>query len=151
MNATALTLLETERRGVLVTVDDEGRPRPTPFCYAASDEDGHLVIHTPIDEKPKGTVAPDELPRVRDIRARPAVTVLVDHWDEDWTGLAWVVLRGTASELSPGDPATIGERTLAIAALRARYPQYVGHHLESRSIIRIEVESVRSWEATPGG
>ena len=144
-------LLETERRGVLVTVDDEGRPRPTPFCYAASETDGRLIIHTPIDEKPKGTTAPDELPRVLDIRARPAVTVLVDHWDEDWKRLAWILLRGTARELSPGDPATADERARAIIALRARYPQYRDHRLESRSMIRIEVDSVRGWEASPGG
>ena len=151
MDATTLTVLETERRGVLVTVDDAGRPRPTPFCYAASEVDGRLLIHTPIDEKPKGTIAPDELPRVRDIHARPEVTVLVDHWDEDWKRLAWVLLRGTASELSPGDPATAEERAQAIASLRDRYPQYVGHDLESRPMIRIEVDSVRGWRATPGG
>jgi PPOX class probable F420-dependent enzyme len=140
-------LLETERRGVLVTLDDGGRPRPTPFCYAVSEADGRLVIHTPIDEKPKGTTVPDELPRVLDIRARAAVTVLVDHWDEDWSRLAWVLLHGTASELSPGDPATADERARAGSALRERYPQYIGHDLESRPMIRIDIDSVRGWES----
>ena len=144
----AQQLLATERRGVLVTVDDEGRPRPTPFCYVASSDGDRLILHTPIDEKPKGTTAPDELPRVLDIRARPAVTILVDHWDEDWSRLAWVLLHGTASELFPSDPATADERARASAALRERYPQYVGHDLESRPMIRIDMDSVRGWEAT---
>jgi Pyridoxamine 5'-phosphate oxidase len=99
MDATALALIETERRATLVTIDDQGRPRPTPFCFVASSDGDRLVLHTPIDEKPKGGTAPDDLPRLRDIRARPAVTVLVDHWDEDWTKLAWAVLHGTANLL----------------------------------------------------
>ncbi len=147
MDATARSLLETERRGTLVTVDDEGRPRPTPFCFVLSSEGGRLVLHTPIDEKPKGGTAPADLPRLRDIRARPAVSVLVDHWDEDWTKLSWLVLHGTASLLLPGDPATGPERARAIAALRERYPQYARHDLEARPMIRIGVESVRGWDA----
>jgi PPOX class probable F420-dependent enzyme len=147
MDATALALIETERRATLVTIDDQGRPRPTPFCFVASSDGDRLVLHTPIDEKPKGGTAPDDLPRLRDIRARPAVTVLVDHWDEDWTKLAWAVLHGTANVLLPGDPAAGEERARAIAALRERYPQYAGHALEEWPVIRIEVESIRSWDA----
>ncbi|MFI5226464.1 MAG: pyridoxamine 5'-phosphate oxidase family protein [Candidatus Limnocylindrales bacterium] len=145
--AAAVELLETERRGTLVTVDDDGRPRPTPFCFVLSSEGDRLVLHTPIDEKPKGRSAPDDLPRIRDIRVRPGVVVLIDRWDEDWTKLAWAVLHGTASVLLPGDPATDKERARAIAALRERYPQYAGHDLEARPMIRIDVDSVRSWDA----
>ena len=147
VDATAGAVLESERRGTLVTTDDEGMPRPTPFCFAVSSEGDRLVIHTPIDEKPKGGTAPDDLPRIRDIRARRRVVVLVDHWDEDWTKLAWVVLHGTASLLLPGDAATAAERARAIAALRERYPQYATQALEERPMIRIDVETVRSWAA----
>ncbi len=73
--------------------------------------------------------------------------MLVDHWDEDWTKLAWAVLHGTASLLLPDDPAAGPERARAISALRERYPQYAGHALEERPIIRIDVETVRSWAA----
>ena len=148
MDATARSLLDTERRGTLVTTDEEDRPRPTPFCFVASSEGDRLVLHTPIDEKPKGGTPLDDLPRIRDIRARSGVVVLVDHWDEDWTKLAWALLHGTASLLLPGDPATTDERARAIAALRERYPQYATHALESRPMIRIDIEIVRSWAAS---
>jgi PPOX class probable F420-dependent enzyme len=151
VDPTAVELLRTERRGTLVTTDDAGRPRPTPFCFVATVGGERLKLHAPIDEKPKGETAPDDLPRLRDIRARPGVVVLVDRWDEDWARLAWVVLHGTASVLLPGDPATGEERARAIAALRERYTQYAGHDLESRPLIRIDVARVRSWAASTGG
>ena len=37
-----------------------------------------------------------------------------------------------------------------IAALRAKYPQYAGHRLEARPLIRIAIERVTSWGAIDG-
>jgi PPOX class probable F420-dependent enzyme len=145
----SLALLAETRRGVLVTMDELGRPRPAPFCYVASvDAAGRLVLHTPIDEKPKRSVDPLRLPRVLDIGRRPDVVVLIDRWDEDWSRLAWVRLQGTASILSADDPAGAEERAPAIAALRAKYPQYATHDLESRPLIRIVAVSSVAWSAS---
>ena len=68
------------------------------------------------------------------------MTVLIDRWDEDWDRLAWLRCEGRASLT---DDAT--ERAAAIAALRVKYPQYAEHDLESRPLIRIAIERVRSW------
>jgi PPOX class probable F420-dependent enzyme len=97
------------------------------------------VLYTPIDEKPK-TRDPRTLARIRDIERRADVTVLADRWDEDWRHLAWLRCDGRAGLTH--DPA---ERAAAIDALRAKYPQYAAHDLESRPLIRIEIDGVRSW------
>ena len=142
-------LIVEARRGVLVTTGADGLPRPVPFCYVTRvDTPGKLVLHTPIDEKPKRTEDPLALARVLDIERRPEVVILVDRWDEDWSGLAWIRLRGTASVLQRRDPGTSDERATAIAALRAKYPQYATHALEDRPLIRILIDSWSGWSAT---
>jgi len=106
-----------------------------PICFALVGD----VLYTPIDEKPKAH-DPRTLARIRDIERRADVTVLVDRWDEDWVRLAWLRCDGRAGLTDDPD-----ERAAAIDALRARYPQYATHDLESRPLIRVEIERVRSW------
>jgi PPOX class probable F420-dependent enzyme len=95
-----------------------------------------------------------QLARVRDVLRDPRVSVLVDRWDEDWTRLAWLRCHGTASLLEPGGDDAVarrrarpggGEHGPAVAALRAKYPQYGTHRLESRPLIRIAIERATSW------
>jgi PPOX class probable F420-dependent enzyme len=138
-------LLETARRAVLATVASDGSPRAVPICFAVRFGDAGLpmAVYSPLDEKPKRNPDPRAFARVRDLLARPAVVVLVDLWDEDWSRLAWIQLRGNASLMDPGGP----EHGEAIGLLRARYPQYVSHDLESRPIVKVEVTAVRSWAA----
>ncbi len=146
---------------VLATVDDDGEPRLVPVCFVALDravegagsidgsrDGGWPVIYSPIDDKPKATTDPLALARVRDLLARPGVTLLVDRWDEDWTRLAWLRLHGSATLLDAAQESVADERTDAIAALRAKYPQYADHRLEARPIIRIAVTRASSWAAT---
>ncbi len=138
------SLLSEARRAVLATISADGSPRALPICFVIESEDvSGLSLYSPIDEKPKSNVDPLALARVRDIAARPDAVVLVDRWDEEWNRLAWAQLRGTASLLAPG-PA---EHAAAVARLRAKYPQYAGHDLESRPIIKVEVTALRSWSA----
>jgi PPOX class probable F420-dependent enzyme len=91
-------------------------------------------------------VEPRDLERVRDIRANPAVSLLVERWSEDWAQLAWLRLAGRAELIEPGGP-DAPEHATAVAALRAKYPQYEQHRLEERPIIRIVVTGARSWGA----
>jgi PPOX class probable F420-dependent enzyme len=109
-----------------------------PVCFACVDG----RVYTPIDEKPK-RAAPASLRRVRNLLAHPAVCLTVDRYDEDWSRLAWLQLRGDAALVE--DPA---ERATALAALRARYPQYRAMALESRPLIRIVPSQVVAWSAT---
>jgi PPOX class probable F420-dependent enzyme len=142
--------LAEARRAILATIDAAGRPRLVPVCFAVSDDAATEppVLHTPLDEKPKRMTDPLRLARVRDIAARPSVSILVDRWSEDWADLAWLRAYGEAVVLAPGDRATAKERSVAIAALRAKYPQYAGHDLPARPLIRVVLTRAISWAAS---
>jgi PPOX class probable F420-dependent enzyme len=144
--------LAEARRATLATIDDAGRPRLVPICFVLSEDPvtGVPTLHTPLDEKPKRTTDPLALARARDILARPAVTILVDTWSEDWSTLAWLRGNGEAILLRPGHPAVNRERESAIVALRAKYPQYADHDLASRPLIRISLTGVATWSAREG-
>ena len=125
------------RSATLATVATDGSPRLVPICFVL---DGDVVL-SPLDEKPKHVDDPRNLARVRDVLARPGVTLLVHRWDEDWSRLAWLRLRGTALLIEPGDP----QHAAAIAPLRAKYPQYETQAIDARPMIRIELTLATSW------
>jgi PPOX class probable F420-dependent enzyme len=140
------------RRILLCTIADDGTPRPVPACFALRDSAaGAPLLYCPLDEKPKRVADPHLLARVRDIAARPSVTLLADVWDEDWDRLAWLRLHGTAAILEPqvhGEAAIIADWTeheAAVSALRLRYPQYRSHDLLSRPMIRVSITRAVSW------
>jgi PPOX class probable F420-dependent enzyme len=146
-----LAFLADARRGILATIAPDGLPRLVPFCFvvasvAAADGASRVVLWSPIDDKPKRTADPLALGRARDLVTRPQVTVLVDHWSEDWTQLAWLRCDGRGQIVSAGEAGHAD----AIAALRTKYPQYRRHALESRPLIRIDVERATIWRASAG-
>ena len=139
LNPSQAAFLESQRVARLATVDEAGTPHVVPICFAWGDG----AIYTVIDEKPK-TVRGSELRRVRNILARPDVCLLVDRYDEDWTRLAWLQVRGRASLVTEAP-----ERVTALELLRARYPQYEQMNLESSVLIRIIPRRVAEWAAIP--
>lgn len=141
-------LLLRVRRAVLGTTSQSGRPRLLPVAFAVVEDEAELIVYSALDEKPKTVSDPHDLARVRDVRARPAVALLVDEWHEDWTRLSWLRLDGTATLLEP-DGAATGEHASAVAALRDRYTQYETQRLEDRPILRIKVDRVSGWSAEP--
>jgi PPOX class probable F420-dependent enzyme len=143
--------LAAARRAILATIDRDGLPRLVPICFVLGDPMFALRIYTPLDDKPKRSADPHELERVRDILERPAVSIVVDRWSEDWAQLGWLRLQGEASLIEPGDSPAIAEHTAAVTALRAKYPQYATHRLEGRPIVRIVIEKSRSWGNLGGG
>lgn len=146
-DATELKLLTSSRRAVLATISADGRPRLVPMAFAfVVPAVGPLVLYSALDEKPKSVADPRNLARVKDVVARPRVSVLVDDWSEDWSSLAWLRLDGDATLVEP-DPGAAGEHRAAVSLLRARYPQYATHRLEERPMLRIEVEHVVGWSA----
>lgn len=133
------SLLAANRRAVLATIAPDGRPRLVPICFVL--DEVRPVLYTPLDDKPKRDDDPLALARVRDVRADPRVTVLVDRWDEDWVRLGWLRCDGRAHLLEP----TAHEHPGIVAALRIKYPQYARHRLEARPLIRIEIERTTAW------
>jgi hypothetical protein len=67
---------------------------------------------------------------------------VVDHYEEDWTRLAWLQVRGVAVLVTEAP-----ERRLALVALRERYLQYRTMDLESRPLVRITPTQIRWWAA----
>jgi PPOX class probable F420-dependent enzyme len=129
------TFLEQQRVGHLATVSRGGEPHVVPVCYAIADD----TIYTPIDEKPKQPGR--TLRRVRNIEETGRAALVVDRYDEDWTQLGWVLLRGRAELLAPGSP----EQARAVELLRQRYPQYRAMRLETQSMIALRIARVSVW------
>lgn len=129
------TYLQSQRVARLATVDGEGQPHAVPVCFALVDG----MIYTPLDRKPK-RVPVERLRRVRDLAANPALCLLVDSYDEDWTRLRWLQVRGEGAVVAPG-----AEQRRALAALRARYPQYGAMDLDDLPVIRITPQHVVDW------
>lgn len=151
LDGPTLAFLGTARRATLATIAASGRPRLVPICFVVLDGsvDDPLRLVSPIDDKPKATADWRSLARVRDILARPTATLLVDRWSEDWTRLGWLRLECRA-EVIDRAPSNATERASAIAALRAKYPQYREHALEDRPLLRFAAERIVSWGALDG-
>jgi PPOX class probable F420-dependent enzyme len=128
--------LDRGRVAHLATADRSGAPHLVPVCFGLND----LSLYITVDEKPKRTDIP--LKRIRNIQENPAVAVTVDRWDEDWTRLAWIMLRGPADILVDG-----AEHDAAQEQLRQRYPQYRTMDLAALPVIAVRIQRVLSWGA----
>ncbi|HEY4044633.1 MAG TPA: TIGR03668 family PPOX class F420-dependent oxidoreductase [Rhodopila sp.] len=128
--------LDLIRVAHLATAGRDGAPHLVPVCFCV-DQD---ALYITVDEKPKRADIP--LKRIRNIQENPTVAVTVDRWDEDWTRLAWVLLRGPADILAAGD-----EHDRAQELLRQRYAQYRGMNLAPLPVIALRIRRVLSWGA----
>jgi PPOX class probable F420-dependent enzyme len=135
-----LRFLEAARVGHLATADAKGAPHVVPVCYAV--ENGNLYIT--IDQKPKRQTTP--LKRLRNIQQNSQVAVTIDRWDEDWSRLGWIMLRGQADILHDGR-----KHDHAQDLLRARYPQHRAMEIAPLPVIAIRIARVSAWGAVQEG
>jgi PPOX class probable F420-dependent enzyme len=119
----------------LATIGPEGRPHLVPITFVLAGDE----IHFAVDQKPKRTT---DLQRLRNIAANPAVAVLVDHYEDDWTRIWWVRVDGKARVIESPDAAA-----RAIDALAARYPQY-NRSRPPGPAVSIRIERLTGWAAT---
>lgn len=129
------------RVGQLATVRPDGTPHIVPICFKLLATDQGDVVVSGTDEKPKSTFA---LQRLRNIAERPAATLLVEHYEEEWTHVWWVRIDGRARVVNDD-----AERERAIAALRAKYDQYE-HIGIPGAVLAIDVDHWRGWAYTDG-
>jgi PPOX class probable F420-dependent enzyme len=130
--------LKEARVARLATSDSRGRPHIIPVCFAY---DGRL-FYTAIDQKPK-RVPRERLARLENIRAAPDVALLIDEYDDDWTQLWYILIRGRAELISE---AAQQERAWAIGNLKAKYPQYArGMLADDAPVIRITPDRITAW------
>jgi PPOX class probable F420-dependent enzyme len=118
----------------LATTDADGRPHLVPIVFVLDGE----TLYTAVDEKPKRSRT---LRRVENARTRPDVTVLVDHYDDDWRRLWWVRLRGRARVLEGGAEAGDG-----LVLLAEKYEQY-RERPPRPPVLAIDVVEWRGWSA----
>jgi PPOX class probable F420-dependent enzyme len=126
--------LEESRVGHLATADAKGTPHLIPVCYAV-DED---TLYITVDEKPKRRDSP--LKRVRNILDNPQAAFVVDRYDEDWSRLAWVMLRGPAEILDSG-----AEHDRAQALIVVRYPQLKAMRIAVLPVIALRIARATDW------
>jgi PPOX class probable F420-dependent enzyme len=127
--------LAHQRIAHLATADRHAIPHVVPVCFAIAGD----TLYITIDEKPKRRPV-NALKRLRNIAENPAVSVLVDRYEEDWARLGWVMLRGRAEVLREGQ-----EHTDAQALLRARYPQLDAMQIAAYPVIAVRIERATSW------
>jgi PPOX class probable F420-dependent enzyme len=135
LTAAQAAFVAAQRVGRLATADAQGNPHVVPVCFVVSDG----ALYVTIDEKPKrANTRP--LKRLRNLMENPSAAFAVDRYDEDWTRLGWVMLRGPTDILSDGP-----EHDRAQALLRERYPQYRAMQLKELPVIALRIERVTSW------
>jgi PPOX class probable F420-dependent enzyme len=135
LSALERRFLEARRVAYLATADTRAHPHAVPVCFVIAGE----TLFITIDEKPKRPDGP-ALKRLRNIGENPAVAILADRYDEDWTQLGWVMLRGRATILVAG-----AEHARAQDLLRARYPQLQAMNIAPYPVIAVRIERVTSW------
>jgi PPOX class probable F420-dependent enzyme len=129
----------------LATIDPDGRPHLVPIVFVLEGE----TLYTAVDAKPKRS---RKLRRIENARDRPDVVVLVDHYEDDWTQLWWVRLRGRARVLDNG-----AEAERALRLLNEKYDQY-GLERPGSPVLAVDIAEWRAWDGAyeaerrgPGG
>lgn len=116
----------------LATTGPGGQPHLVPVCFALEGS----IVYFAVDAKPKRT---SNLKRLRNIEANPKVSVLVDHYEEDWSRLWWVRVDGTARLVTDQE-----ESRHAIELLESRYSQYRRMPPDG-PVVAISVDRLTGW------
>ena len=132
----AIAALSRARIAHLATVTPDGHPHVVPVTFAFVED----LLVTMVDHKPKTTT---RLQRLANVRHDPRVSLLADHYEEDWEDLWWVRVDGRA-ELHEGDDVWKTSRH----ALAEKYDQYRDRRPEGTAIV-MTVDRVTWWASTP--
>jgi coenzyme F420-0:L-glutamate ligase / coenzyme F420-1:gamma-L-glutamate ligase len=133
--------LQQARVGRLATASAAGEPHVVPVCFVF---DGSC-FYSAIDAKPK-RVEPRRLRRLLNLLENPQACLVVDHYEEEWARLSYILVRGKAEILETGP-----DRERAFALLREKYPQYRSMAgFGQGPVIRLIPERISAWSgATP--
>lgn len=137
--------LHRARVARLASASAEGEPHVIPVCFVF---DG-TCLYSAIDSKPKRVATP-RLRRLQNLQANPRASLVVDHYEEDWARLRYILVTGRAEILAAGP-----DRDRALALLREKYPQYRAMaDFGQGPVIRLIPDRVTSWRGgspAPGG
>lgn len=127
------------RVGRLATIGGNNKPHLVPVCFSL---DGDHIV-TSIDQKPKTTTW---LRRLDNVRMNPSVSVLVDHFEEDWNRLWWVRLDGRGRVVEDS-----AELDGLLGGLRQKYRGQYGLHPPIGPAIVVDIERWVGWSASGSG
>ncbi len=117
----------------LATADAQGRPHVVPVCFALDGD----TLYFAVDAKPKRTT---ELKRLKNIAANPQVSVLVDHYEDDWSRLWWIRADGIAHVVTDHDAAH-----RAVDLLVERYAQYRRARPQG-PVVAVVIDRISGWD-----
>jgi PPOX class probable F420-dependent enzyme len=133
---TMRTRVAAARVARLATIRPDGTPHVVPICFALlTGSTGDLLVSA-VDSKPKSTAS---LQRLQNVGANPAVTVLVDHYEEEWRRVWWVRVDGDGHLVDGGV-----DHERVVDALREKYEQYRDHDLPGPALL-IDVRRWVGW------
>ena len=137
----AFEFAEQSRVARLATSGADGAPHAVPICYVLD----RACLHMVVDAKPKN--APTRMRRLRNIAENPRAAVIIDRYDDDWSRLEYVLLRGAAGIVTHA-----GDYEQAVDRLRAKYGQYreMPFSVEANPLVRVEIASVHHWRYRAG-
>jgi coenzyme F420-0:L-glutamate ligase/coenzyme F420-1:gamma-L-glutamate ligase len=120
----------------LATCSADGMPHVVPICFALAGD----TLYSIVDGKPKR--APTRMKRLRNIAENPRFAVVIDRYDEDWTRLEYVMLRGAATAVETDD-----EYAEAVVLLREKYPQYrsMAFDATTNPLLRLAIHKITHW------
>jgi PPOX class probable F420-dependent enzyme len=133
-NDAAAAMFAESPVAMLATAGADAVPHVVPVVFAVHKD----ILYTAVDAKRKST---QRLRRLANIEANPRVSLLVDHYDDDWTQLWWVRADGVAAIHDSGE-----EMATGYALLRTKYPQYQRIALDG-PVVTVEVQRWSSWLA----
>ncbi|WKG03406.1 TIGR03668 family PPOX class F420-dependent oxidoreductase [Mycolicibacterium sp. HK-90] len=125
---------------VLATLGSDGAPHLVPVVFAvqlSTSAEIPATIYTAVDAKPKST---QRLRRLANIEGDSRVSLLVDHYTDEWAHLWWVRADGRAATHYSGE-----EMATGYGLLRAKYPQYERIALNG-PVITVSVTRWSSWQ-----
>jgi PPOX class probable F420-dependent enzyme len=130
--AIALQRLSDARIGHLATVTSDVRSHVVPCCFVLHAHN----VYSAVDAKPKSSFA---LRRLQNLKENSSFSLLVDHYEEDWSALWWVRVDGSGRVVQDPD-----ERERALDLLAAKYEQY-RHAPPPGPVVALEIERWRTW------
>lgn len=134
----ARAFLQGARAARLATADSQGAPHIVPVVFAVANG----KIYVPVDGKQKKDA--ERLKRLDNVRENGKVAFLVDHYEDDWANLGFVIVFGSAAVIHAETDAAYDA---AAEALREKYAQYRGDIELHRWMIEITPGRAASWGA----
>jgi PPOX class probable F420-dependent enzyme len=119
----------------LATVRADGTPHIVAVTFAL-DED---IVVSAVDHKPKRT---QQLQRLRNLEERPTASLLVDHYEDDWSKLWWVRLDLDVEIVRDGP-----RRAGLLEPLIRKYADYRVTAPQG-PVLTMRIRSTTSWSAS---